>query len=132
MLGQIANYCPVISRDIIVKNSTSVNGIWQAIRAHYGFQSTGAHFLDFNSICLEPDERLEDLYQRILSFIDDSLLKANENIQHHGENVSADEELSPTLENMIVLNWLRLIHTDLPALVKQRMAQNCVQKPLPA
>ena len=44
MLGQIANYCPVISRNIIVKNSTSVNGIWQAIRAHYGFQSTGAHF----------------------------------------------------------------------------------------
>ena len=57
MLGQIANYCPVISRNIIVKNSTSVKGIWQAIHAHYGFQSTGAHFLDFNSIRLEPDER---------------------------------------------------------------------------
>ena len=100
MLGQIANYCPVISRNIIVKNSTSVNGIWQAIRAHYGFQSTGAHvhFLDFNSIRLEPDERPEDLHQRILSFIDDSLLKANDNIQHQGENVSADEELSPTLK----------------------------------
>ena len=31
-----------------------------------------------------------------------------------------DEELSPSLENMIVLKWLRLIHHDLPALVKQR------------
>ena len=69
----------------------------------------GAHFLDFNNIRLEPDERPEDLYQRILSFIDDSLLKANDNIQHHGENVSADQGLSPTLENMIVLNWLHLI-----------------------
>ena len=29
MLGQIANYCLVISRNIIVKNSTSVNIIWQ-------------------------------------------------------------------------------------------------------
>ena len=43
------------------------------------------------------------------------LKPCNDNIQHHGENVSADEELSPTLENMIMLNWLRLIHTDLPA-----------------
>ena len=37
MLGQIANFCPVISRNTIVKNSTSVKSIWQAIRAHYGF-----------------------------------------------------------------------------------------------
>ena len=65
MLGQIANYCPIIVRNTIVKNSTSIRGIWHAIRAHYGFQSTGAHFLDFNDIRLEPDERPEDLYQRL-------------------------------------------------------------------
>ena len=94
--------------------------IWQAIRAHYGFQSTGAHFLDFNNIRLEPDERPEDLYQRLLSFIDDNLLIANGNIRHHGEDVSTDEELTPSLENIIVLTWLRLIHADLPTLVKQR------------
>ncbi|CAG2186669.1 unnamed protein product [Mytilus edulis] len=50
MLGQIANYCPIISRNTIIKNSTSINSIWQSIRLHYGFQSTGGHFLDFNSI----------------------------------------------------------------------------------
>ena len=44
MLGQIANFCPVISRSSIVKNSTSISSVWQAIRAHYGFQSTGARF----------------------------------------------------------------------------------------
>ena len=32
----------------------------------------------------------------------------------------SDEELSPSLENFIVLTWLRLIHSDLPGLVKQR------------
>ena len=45
MLGKIANFCPVISRNTIIKHSTSIKSIWQAIRAHYGFQSTGAHFL---------------------------------------------------------------------------------------
>ncbi|CAB4041809.1 Retrovirus-related Pol poly from transposon opus, partial [Paramuricea clavata] len=101
MLGQVANYCPVIARNTIVKNSTSMSTIWQAIRAHYGFQSTGAHFLDFNNLRLQPDERPDDLYQRLLSFIDDNLLTANGNIRHHGEDVSTDEELTPSLENII-------------------------------
>ena len=120
MLGQIANYCPIISRNTIVKNSTSVNQIWQAIRLHFGFQSCGSHFLDFNNIRQEPGERPEDLYQRINSFVEDNLLKSNGSIRHHGDIPASDEDLSPTLENFIVLTWLRLVHPELPALVKQR------------
>lgn len=41
-------------------------------------------------------------------------------ITHHGEVVTADEKLTPTLENFIVLTWLRLIHSDLPELIRQR------------
>ena len=33
---------------------------------------------------------------------------------------SEEEEISPTLENFITLHWLRLLHPDLPALVKQK------------
>ena len=120
MLGQIANYCPVLSRNTIVKNSTSIQSVWQAIRMHFGFQSTGAHFLDFDSIHLEADERPEDLFQRLTSFVEDSLLKRDEGISHHGDLPDVDEELSPTLENLITLIWLRLLHKDLPSLVKQR------------
>ncbi len=68
MLGQIANFCPVIARNSIVKNSTSINAIWQQIRQHYGFQSSGSHFLDLTSIKLNVDERPEDLFQRLLAF----------------------------------------------------------------
>ena len=124
MLGQIANFCPVISRNTIVKNSTSVKSIWQAIRAHYGFQSTGAHFLDFASIKLDVDEHPEDLLQQLKSFIEDNLLVANSSITHHGDAITADEELSPTLEILVVLTWLRLIHSDLPGLVNSATAQS--------
>ena len=31
MLGQIANFCPVVACNTIVKNSTSMQSIWQAI-----------------------------------------------------------------------------------------------------
>lgn len=44
LLGQIANYCPLISRNTIVRNSTSIEQVWQTIRLHYGFQTTGGHF----------------------------------------------------------------------------------------
>ena len=120
MLGQIANFCPVISRNSIVKNSTSLNDIWGRIRLHYGFQSTGAHFLDFNDIKLEPDERPEDLFQRLVAFVEDNLLTVTGGISHHGDRVKEDEELTPTLENFIVLQWLQLINSELPRLVKQR------------
>ena len=120
MLGQIANFCPFISRNTIVKNCTSISCIWQSIRLHYGFKSMGAHFIDFNSIKLEPGERPEDSFQRLQSFVEDNLLCSDGFIRHYGELPAEDEEISPSLENFIVLTWLRLIHKDLPGLVKQR------------
>ena len=54
-----------------------------------------------------------------MSFIEDNLLIANDSITHHGDVITADKELSPTL-CLVVLTWLRLIHPDLPGLVKQR------------
>lgn len=119
MLGQVVNYCPIISRKSIVKNLTSMSSIWQAIHLHYGFRSTGTPLLDFNNIKLAPDKHPEDLYQCLMSFIDDNLLSANSSISHHGEVPGSDEEMSPTPENLVVLTWLRLVHIDLPSLIKQ-------------
>ena len=130
MLGQIANFCPIVSRNTIVKNSTSVNSIWQSIRLHYGFQSTGSHFLDFDNIRLEPGERPEDLFQRLMSFIEDNLLKPDGSITHHGDAPAAEEEMSPSLENLVILTWLHLINKDLPALVKQRYGTELRSKTL--
>jgi len=64
MLGQIANYCPIISRNTLLKNSTSIQSVWNMIQEHFGFQITGAHFLDFLNLHLEADEHPEDLFQR--------------------------------------------------------------------
>ena len=64
------------------------------------FQSTGAHFIDFIDIKLQPDERPEDLYQRLMVFIEDNLLlRGRGSITHHGENLQEDDddELSPSL-----------------------------------
>ena len=54
ILWQVANYCPVLSRNTIVRNSTSIQSMWQTI-LHYGFQSSGSHFLDLAETRLCPD-----------------------------------------------------------------------------
>lgn len=130
LLGQIANFCPVISRNSIVKHSTSLNDIWQKIRQHFGFQSSGAHFLDLASISLQTAERPEDLFQRLMAFFEDNLLAVNGGLTHHGEQVTADEDLSPSLENTIVVLWLQLIHPGLPLLVKQKYGSELRNKTL--
>jgi hypothetical protein len=52
---------------------------------HFGFQSSGSHFLDLNNIRLEAGERPEDLFQCLNSFVEENLLKADGSIRHHGE-----------------------------------------------
>ena len=85
MLGQIANYATIISQSTIVRNCTSLNDIWLKICEHYGFQTTGARFLDLSQIQLQVGERYEDLYQCLVSSFDDNLLTKEGGLNHHGE-----------------------------------------------
>ena len=98
MLGQIANYSP-INRATIVKNSTCIKDAWEAIRLHLGFQANRACVLDLADMCLKPGERPEELYQHLLAFIDDHLMKADGGVKHLNEEITEDEETTPSLEN---------------------------------
>lgn len=70
MLGKIANHWPLsFEIPLLTNQHPSVANI------SITFQSTGGHFLDIANIKMEPEERPEDLYQRIVSFVVDSLLK---------------------------------------------------------
>ena len=100
MLGQITNFCPIISRNTIDRSSTSISNIWQAVRLHFRFQSTGAHFLDLNNIKFEPTERPEDLFQRLTSFVEDNLLRSDGSIRHHGEIPEV-----PRLRFLVILTY---------------------------
>ena len=97
--------------------------------SNYGFQTTGSRFLDLATIQLRSGEMYKDLYQRLMSFFDDNLLTAGSMI-HHGEAIFQDEEMSPSLENLIVFLWLQRIHDGLPALVKQRYGAELRNKTL--
>ena len=130
MLGYIAGYASVISRNSIVKTSTSLNDVWQKLREYYSFASSGSQFLDLAAIRLNADEKFERLYQRIATFYDDNLLTINCGILHHGKEVTVDEEITPSVENTIVVLWLNCINPGLPGLVKQKFGSELRHKTL--
>lgn len=115
MLGQIANWCSTIARNTFVKESTSLEDVWQKIRLHLGFQRTGAHFLDLAAIQMEHGEKPETLFQRLNAFFQDNLLQPHFKMTHHGDKVYSEEDMSPSLENTVIVLWLKLIHPALPA-----------------
>ena len=124
MLGSIASYAPVISRQSIVTDALCLNDIWTRLRTHFGFRKTGALILDLPSFTLSSEgggESYESLWERLSAFIRDNLLSPDDNIKHLGQQ-PATENLTPTLLNVTVVLWLRAIHPGLPNLVRQKYA----------
>ena len=124
MLGQIANYCPLISRNTIVKNSTSTSFIWKVIRLHFGFQSTGAHFLNFNNITLAPCWALRGslsmsdvLYQRKFIIGKWKYLTPWRGSRHRRGNVSHSRKSC----NIRVSMWKWVLASELKEILKIRL-----------
>ena len=72
----------------------------------------------------------ETLYQRIMAHLDDNLLTADSGIHHDGAALTRDEEMSPTVERLAVLHWLRLIDVRLPAYVSRIYANHLKSRSL--
>ena len=67
ILNIIANYCTHITRTILVKQTTSLEDVWNKIRTHHHIEATGANFLNLSNIKME-DDSYEDVYQRLYAF----------------------------------------------------------------
>jgi len=61
---------------------------------------------------MQPAEKPQDLYQRLVAFFEDNMLTAGCGFTHHGAQVAADEDLTPSLENTITFLWLQLVHPN--------------------
>ena len=130
MLGLISQYAPPLLSNDIVKNSVSLDSIWQMIRQYLNLQQDEIQFMKLYSIKRETEERPQKLYQRILSHVQDNLLSPNSPLLHDGKIHDKIEDLSPTLERWVVLHWMSLLHPELPALVQRTYAFDLQTKTL--
>ena len=122
LLGTIASYAPVISRQFIMEEAKSLDDIWSRLRIFYGFRKSGALVLDLPTISLEEGESYEALWERYHAFLMDSLIRPADGLSHMGTAAKdvQTEVMSPTLLNVAVVLWLKSIHPALPALIKQK------------
>ena len=119
VLGSIASYSPVISWAFITQEATSLEEIWNRLRAFYGFRRTGTKITELMDIKLEPGESREALWERLYSFMESNLLSTSGSVKHLDKDVTQNEILTPTLLNTMVVMWLNIIHSNLPATVCQ-------------
>ena len=122
LLGTIASYAPVISRQFIMEEAKSLDDIWSRLRIFYGFRKSGALVLDLPTISLEEGESYEALWERYHAFLMDSLIRPADGLSHMGTAAKdvQTEVMSPTLMNVAVVLWLKSIHPALPAMIKQK------------
>ena len=120
MLGTIASYAPVISREFIVNEASKLEEIWLRLRIHYGVRKSGGLILDLALLEREDGESYEGLWERIYAFVADNLLQPADGMKHKGERFRQREEMTPTMLNIIVTLWLKIINPGLPAAIKQR------------
>jgi hypothetical protein len=130
LLDIIGQLVPTYLTNEIRNECESIQEVYQVIRQYYGFEQSEATFIDFIDIKMEEGERPERLYHRMRSSIIDNLLTTDSDLSHDHKKCVENERLSPTLERLIVLLWLRLIHPGLPTLVRRTFANDLQTKTL--
>lgn len=120
LLEQVANYCPHVPRTDITKDCRSMKEVWVTIRSFYNKQLTGASMNDVWNVRRELDESPQALYARIKQLYIDNFLTTDGLIHTENQQVQEDEEMSPTLQNSIVLHWLQALNPNLRDIVTTR------------
>ena len=117
-LGVIASLAPPLLHGDIIDDTKSLNEVFTLIRTYYQFAPSEATFIKFSEIKREVKdgtlERPMHLYLRMRQFIRDNLLLSTGKINHDGKVPTTSETLSPTVERLIVLRWMELLHPSLP------------------
>ena len=104
MLAQVANYCPVLSRNTIVEKSTCV-------ASHQDPFRISVHMCWFSWFWWNSAKAWRSSRRPFST--SHKFYRGQLGITHHGEIPEADEELLPSLENLITLTGLHRIHKDL-------------------
>ena len=117
----VAKYVHMDYYNPIVRHSTSLQWVYKKIREDYDIQQQGIHFLNILDIVYDPTAQTTPIgfYNSYRSHIMGNMAKKGDVILWKQETMAADEKLSPTQEDLILLNVLTLIHPKLPAYVKE-------------
>ena len=119
--------CPYTLTNNLDQLSTSFQWVINYLEQYYNIQKSGAHFLSISDIRFNSADSYENFYMELHGAVEDSLRKQGERLLYkNDEPLDADEKMSPTLENMVVMMWLERINPRLPKKVSATFAHQMV------
>ena len=121
VLAHITNACGGNEADDLTHRSVSLEWIWDYLLKHYNIAPKGANFLRIASISYSSGERPYTFYKRLRASFIDNLRKAGAKDDSRWSNavLAADERLSPSFEDTIILIALKEIDPRLPGKVRR-------------
>ena len=121
LLQQISACCYKSERWDIVERSDSVEWVWQYLMSHYNIEARGANILKIADKTFPAGGNYMVFYKEFRLMILDNLRlkgsKADPRIA--GDKLAADEKLSPSFEDIIIIWTLERIDRRLPAKVRK-------------
>ena len=116
LLEYVSQYAPnALYRDI-TQRSTSLDEVWLLVRNWAGLKSSGSkqqtYYAIKNSYDQHGDLTFTDFFFTLRNAKEDCLLLSSKNggkISFKGHIPSEDEDLTPTLESDIVLDWMEAV-----------------------
>ena len=105
--------------DGITDDSTSLSWVWDYLRKYYNIESRGVNFLKIVKIGYKAGDNPQTFYKQFRCGFVDNLRKEGDARSHlrPGDKMPADEVLTPSFEDAIVLWALEKIDPRLPARV---------------
>ena len=114
MLTKIASYAPKSIVREIMRRSKCLEDIWSIARDWGGIQSNGAKHLEYYKVKMSymkdgKEESKQEFYYRLRDAMEDTLISRKDNIYDDGERIVEDEDMTPTIKSIVVLDWLDAI-----------------------
>ena len=118
----VAKYVHIDYYQPIVRHSTSLQWIYDKIRQDYDIQQQGIHFFNILNITWDPTGQVTPigLYNNYRGIIIGNLAKKHDKIEWKNETMNQDEKLTPSHEDLILLEVLRILHPKLPFYVRDQ------------
>ena len=121
MLTKIASYAPKTIVREITRRTKCLADVWNIARDWAGLQSSGSKHLDYyktkmSYLKVDKEETKQEFFYRLRDAMEDTLILKTDNIKDEGEMVNVDEDMTPTVKSLVVLDWLDAIGG--PALVE--------------
>ena len=113
LLTKIASYAPRCLVKSINKRTTCLEDIWTLLRDWAGIQNTGSKHLDYFRVKRSwndnGDETKQEFFYRLKDSMEDTLVSREDQIFENGKLISVDEELTPCINSIVVMDWIEAI-----------------------